>query len=94
MTNSELVNVMEFLHGCYPALFGGMEKPGLERMITSWGVVFRDAQYTEERVMEGAKRHVMGERGRFLPTPRDILELMPAYSSPEKSSESSDALSS
>ena len=80
MTANETVKVLKFLSGCYPAERMNWAAKDMEEILQAWAQVFdREELFPVERVMEAAKRHVMGARGRFFPTPRDIIEQLPPF---------------
>lgn len=76
MTISEIIDVLDFLAGCYPAT----NDKKLQATAQAWVRVFdRKELFPVERVMEAAKRHVMGQNGHVFPTPRDIIENLPPF---------------
>lgn len=78
MKKSDIVDLFKFLSCCYPMVFKDMGDDRLERMVNAWYEVFRDERFSNlgQCLMESARRHVMGERGRCFPTPRDLIEQM------------------
>ena len=83
MKKSDIVDLFVFLSGCYPMEFKDMGEDSLEQMANSWREIFCDKRFANlngQDFMESAKRHVMREHGRSFPTPRDLIEQIPAYS--------------